>query len=147
MPRDLYANPLLFTLLAALWLDPQAGGRLPTTLAELYRRAVDLFIARWTRPRLPNPSIAERLGMELPEHLRGVLEALAFRVHAAGSDYEEGFAAGLLEDILVGGQVPRLRQRRARLPGTARRHHGVAAVPRCCSLPTSATRSTWPPAS
>ncbi|MEZ4863973.1 MAG: SUMF1/EgtB/PvdO family nonheme iron enzyme [Caldilineaceae bacterium] len=74
-----HANPLFFTLLAALWLgNPQR--RLPETQAELYRAAVDLLLDRWTRRRAPNPSVAEQLGLT-PAELRPVLETLACTVH------------------------------------------------------------------
>ena len=75
-----YKNPLFFTLLAGLWLDPKSGRRLPETRAELYRRSVDLLLSRWTRRRLPDASIAENLGLA-PDRLRSVLETLACSVH------------------------------------------------------------------
>jgi formylglycine-generating enzyme required for sulfatase activity len=127
LPQELYSTPLLFTLLAELWLDPRAGGGLPTSIAELYHRAVDLFIARWTRRRLSTATIAEMLGMKEPEQLRGVLEALAFRVHAANAAYEEGFEAGWLEDIVhKAGYKPRIND----VPDYLEQHAGIVNSPR-----------------
>lgn len=78
---QLYANPLLFTLLAALWLTNPTR-RLPETQAELYRAAVDLLLDWWTRRRLPDQSVVEWLGLA-PEALRPLLETLAYTVHAS----------------------------------------------------------------
>ncbi|MBE2240444.1 MAG: SUMF1/EgtB/PvdO family nonheme iron enzyme, partial [Caldilineaceae bacterium] len=82
LDRKLYANPLFFTLLAALWLDAAPPRRFPTTRAELLRQGVDLLLKRWTRRRLPDPSVAERLGVLQRDDLRQVLESLACTVHA-----------------------------------------------------------------
>ena len=82
MEPGLHANPLFFSLLAALWLvHPER--RLPTTQAELYRAAVDLMLDRWTRRRAPNSSVAEQLGLT-PAELRPLLECLACTVHEQG---------------------------------------------------------------
>lgn len=82
LDERLHANPLFFTLLAALWLaDTQR--RLPATQAELYRAAVDLLLDRWTRRRAPHPSVAEQLGLT-PAELRPLLESLACTVHEQG---------------------------------------------------------------
>lgn len=75
----LHANPLFFTLLAALWLGSDAPRRLPTTRGDLYRQSVDLLLGRWTRRRYPDPSVAERLELS-PETLRPLLEHLACTV-------------------------------------------------------------------
>lgn len=91
LDERLHANPLFFTLLAALWLA-DTERRLPTTQAELYRAAVDLLLDRWTRRRAPNPSVAEQLGLT-PAALRPVLETLACTVHEQGGQEQGG--AGL----------------------------------------------------
>ncbi len=79
--ESLRGTPLFFTMLAALWLDADQGERtLPTTRAALYRESVDLLLDRWTRRRLPDPSVAEQLGVPEPAQLRVVLETLALEV-------------------------------------------------------------------
>ena len=79
MEPSLHANPLFFTLLAALWLaDDQR--QLPATQAELYRRAVDLLLDKWTRKRTDGQTVADRLGVNAPQ-LRSVLETLACTIH------------------------------------------------------------------
>jgi adenylate kinase family enzyme len=78
--RSLHANPLFFTMLAAIWFRPERPGQLPATKADLYRQAVDLLLDRWTRKRLPDTSVSEKLGMP-PKALRPMLETLACTVH------------------------------------------------------------------
>ncbi|MCB0231531.1 MAG: SUMF1/EgtB/PvdO family nonheme iron enzyme, partial [Anaerolineae bacterium] len=48
IPDDLRSNPLLLTLLAALWIRKDSSERdLPSTRGELYRRAVNLLVKDW----------------------------------------------------------------------------------------------------
>ena len=105
--RSFYANPLFFTLLAGLWLAPEGGRKLPQTRPELYRRSVDLLLARWTRRRLPADSVAERLALT-PAQLRGVMETLAGRVHeqsAPGQDSTHFHVKELLSVLYEAGRT------------------------------------------
>jgi formylglycine-generating enzyme required for sulfatase activity len=86
--QSFYANPLFFTLLAGLWLDPKGGRRLPETRAELYRRSVDLLLRSWTRRRRPELSVAETLRLA-PDQLRSVLETLACTVHEGSAPHQD----------------------------------------------------------
>lgn len=97
---SLYANPLFFTLLAALWLSGDRR-QLPTTQAELYRRAVDLLLAQWMRQRIDGKSIKDWLGVDVGT-LRALLERLACTVHEQSQLEEDTtlFRTGHLLDLL-----------------------------------------------
>ena len=103
--KDLHRNPLFFTLLAALWLNPDAPRQLPATRADLYRQAVDLLLGRWTRRRAPDASVAENLGILNPAHLRPVLESLACAVNEQRNPQEDAtlFKVETLLGILFRG--------------------------------------------
>jgi formylglycine-generating enzyme required for sulfatase activity len=125
--ESFYANPLFFTLLAGLWLDPAARAQLPTTRAELYRRSVDLLLTRWTRRRLPDSSVAEDLGLDAAG-LRSVLETLACTVHeqsAPGQDTTR-FGVGELLAILYRA---RCRVQVTDVPDYLARHVGLLTSP------------------
>ena len=125
--ESFYANPLFFTLLAGLWLDPAARAQLPTTRAELYRRSVDLLLTRWTRRRLPDQSVAENLGLDA-DGLRSVLETLACTVHeqsAPGQDTTR-FGVGELLTILYRA---RCRVQVNDVPDYLARHVGLLTSP------------------
>jgi formylglycine-generating enzyme required for sulfatase activity len=125
--KSFYANPLFFTLLAGLWLDPKGMRRLPDTRAELYRRSVDLLLARWTRRRLPDASVAETLGIE-PAQLRSVLETLACTVHeqsAPGQDTTVFAVKELLGVLYDAGYEVRVRD----VPDYLSRHTGLLTSP------------------
>jgi len=125
--ESFYANPLFFTLLAGLWLDPAARAQLPTTRAELYRRSVDLLLTRWTRRRLPDQSVAENLGLDA-DGLRSVLETLACTVHeqsAPGQDSTR-FGVGELLTILYRA---RCRVQVNDVPDYLTRHVGLLTSP------------------
>lgn len=116
MDPKLHANPLLFTLLAALWLADEQR-QLPATQADLYRRAVDLLLDQWTRPRVNEQALTTLLGLTR-EELRGVLETLACTVHEQGTPGEDGqaqdstqFAAAELFTILYDADLPDERTR------------------------------------
>ncbi len=96
------ANPLFFTMLVGLWLDPNGEPRdLPQTEAGLYRKAVDLLLGRWTRRRAPDPSVIEKLALDVPS-LRAVLESLACSVQGQSAPDQDTtvFSGGLLADLL-----------------------------------------------
>jgi formylglycine-generating enzyme required for sulfatase activity len=122
----LHANPLFFTLLAALWLaHPER--RLPATQAELYRAAVDLMLDRWTRRRTPELSVADNLGVT-PTQLRQVLETLACTVHEqrqAGEDTTAFPIGQLLEIFEEGNFNVRVKDVRHYLE----RHAGLLVAP------------------
>ncbi len=97
------ANPLFFTMLVGLWLDPDGEPRdLPQTEAELYRQAVDLLLGLWTRRRAPEPSVIEKLGFDDVPRVRAVLEALACSVQGQSAPDQDTtvFSGGLLADLL-----------------------------------------------
>ena len=78
IPNDLRSNPLLLTLLVALWIRKAASEQdLPSTRGELYRRAVDLFVKDWVTRK--------HEGYKLPlaeKDLIIVLEQVAFDAQA-----------------------------------------------------------------
>jgi formylglycine-generating enzyme required for sulfatase activity len=78
IPNDLRSNPLLLTLLAALWIRKATSERdLPSTRGELYRRAVDLLVKDWVTRK--------HEGYKLPlgeKDLLIVLEQVAFDAQA-----------------------------------------------------------------
>ncbi|MBE2236033.1 MAG: hypothetical protein IAE85_21255, partial [Anaerolinea sp.] len=125
--QSFYANPLFFTLLAGLWLDPAARAQLPATRAELYRRSVDLLLTRWTRRRLPDTSVADDLGLDAAG-LRSVLETLACTVHeqsAPGQDTTR-FDVGELLAILY---KARCQVQVMDVPDYLARHVGLLTSP------------------
>ncbi|MFZ4664237.1 MAG: SUMF1/EgtB/PvdO family nonheme iron enzyme [Caldilineaceae bacterium] len=127
LDERLYANPLFFTLLAALWLTDTAQ-RLPTTQAELYRRAVDLLLDRWARRRAPDLSVVETLGLTVAE-LRPVLESFACTVQETaqpGADTTTFRLGDLLNVLAEAGYNPRIQDVATYLE----RHAGLLVSPR-----------------
>jgi len=123
--EDLYANPLLFTLFAALWQQPQTRGRLPVSEAELYFEAVQLLLHRWVRHRLPEQTMAEQWGgLRLKKHLPSVLETLACTVHDVPAYDQASFPAGLLEDILTNARLNRFLRINS-IPDFLAQHAGI----------------------
>jgi len=99
---SMHANPLYFTMLIGLWLGPDGKSHdLPQTEAELYRQAVDLLLGRWTRRREPDPSVVDKLALDLGT-LRGVLEVLTCTVQGQSTPEQDTtvFSGGLLADLL-----------------------------------------------
>lgn len=126
MEPRFHANPLFFTLLAALWLEAP-DRRLPETEAELYRRAVDLLLDRWTRRRAPDPPVADSLGLSAAE-LRSVLETLACTVHeqaAPGQDTTVFHGKELLGILLDAGFQVRIQD----VPHYLEQHAGLLVSP------------------
>ncbi|MBK8797886.1 MAG: SUMF1/EgtB/PvdO family nonheme iron enzyme [Anaerolineales bacterium] len=125
--ESFYANPLFFTLLAGLWLDPDAREQLPATRAELYRRAVDLLLTRWTRRRLPDASVADTLGLDAAG-LRSVLETLACTVHEQSAPEQDTtrFGVGELLTVLFRAQCKVLVHD---VPDYLARHVGLLTSP------------------
>lgn len=78
IPNDLRSNPLLLTLLAALWIRKEASERdLPSTRGELYRRALNLLLKDWVTTKYED--------FKFPldaDDLRLVLEQVAFEAQA-----------------------------------------------------------------
>ena len=78
IPNDLRSNPLLLTLLAALWIRKEASERdLPSTRGELYRRALNLLLKDWVTTK--HEDFKFPLG---EDDLRPVLEQVAFEAQA-----------------------------------------------------------------
>lgn len=74
-------NPLLLTLMASLHAN---RGRLPDDRADLYDDSVDLLLLRWNRQIGAEKALLDALAIPTLKlsDLRGVLEELAFAVHA-----------------------------------------------------------------
>jgi hypothetical protein len=74
-------NPLLLTLMASLHAN---RGRLPDDRADLYDDSVNLLLLRWTRQIGADKTLLDALAIPTLKlsDLRGVLEELAFAVHA-----------------------------------------------------------------
>ena len=124
---EMRSNPLFFTLLAALWLNPDAPRTLPATRADLYRQSVDLLLGRWTEGRIHGQSVAEWLRIP-PEQLRPVLESLACTVteqSAPGQDTTI-FGAGALDEALG---LARLRVVHLDISDYLSRHAGILVSP------------------
>ncbi|MBL8425263.1 MAG: SUMF1/EgtB/PvdO family nonheme iron enzyme [Candidatus Accumulibacter phosphatis] len=74
-------NPLLLTLMASLHAN---RGRLPDDRADLYDDSVNLLLLRWSRQIGADKTLLDALAIPTLKlsDLRGVLEELAFAVHA-----------------------------------------------------------------
>jgi formylglycine-generating enzyme required for sulfatase activity len=97
-------TPLMFTMMAALWLlntQQPPEQRIPHRLSELYRRSVELMLLRWTRKdERGSTSIAERLQLT-PEQMRLALEITAYRAQSEyGSDRQATFKWHLLAEAM-----------------------------------------------
>ncbi len=128
--KGLRANPMFFTMLAALWLGrPERD--LPETEAELYRESVQLLLDRWTRRRDSDPSVVDKLGVT-PDELRWVLEHLACTVHEQSQPKQDTtifHGKELLGIFLEGGydavkvNLPGYLEQRAGLLVSPKSHH------------------------
>ena len=128
---SMHATPLFFTMLAALWLpDPSRG--FPDTEAKLYQESISLLLGPWTRRRVPDGSVADKLGVKEPEQLRTVLEALACTVHEQshpGEDTTVFHVKELLGILAEGGydakiqDVPEYLEQRVGLLVSPKPHH------------------------
>ncbi len=77
VPEDLASNPLLLTLLAAIWGRRKEGEReLPRKRGELYRRGLMLLLEDWVRQKRRDFSIEKNLRLSA-EDLRLVLQLVA----------------------------------------------------------------------
>lgn len=100
---------------------------MPTTQAELYRRAVDLLLDRWAQRRAPDLSVVETLGLTVAE-LRSVLESFACTVQESaqpGGDTTRFRIGGLLDALYEAGYNPRVQDVAAYLE----RHAGLLVPP------------------
>lgn len=78
IPEDLASNPLLLTLLMAIWLKTDACNRcLPDTRGALYRRGLDLLLEDWVRQKVEGFSLEEEYDLTAAD-LRFVLQLVAY---------------------------------------------------------------------
>lgn len=78
IPEDLASNPLLLTLLMAIWLKTEGCDRcLPDTRGELYRRGLDLLLEDWVRQKVEGFSLEEEYNLTAAD-LRFVLQLVAY---------------------------------------------------------------------
>jgi formylglycine-generating enzyme required for sulfatase activity len=78
IPEDLASNPLLLTLLMAIWLKTDACNRcLPDTRGALYRRGLDLLLEDWVRQKIEGFSLEEQYDLTAAD-LRFVLQLVAY---------------------------------------------------------------------
>jgi formylglycine-generating enzyme required for sulfatase activity len=105
--EELRGSPLLFTLMAAIWLNNHtqpAAKRLPVSEGALYRACVDTLIRRWERRDADGQTLTALIGLDAGQ-LRTLLETLAYRVHsetrvAEGvTDDDAAFSGGRIFDI------------------------------------------------
>ncbi|WP_273703258.1 hypothetical protein, partial [Candidatus Accumulibacter vicinus] len=91
--RPLARNPLLLTLMASLHAN---RGRLPDDRADLYDDSVDLLLLRWNRQIGAEKALLDALALPTLKlsDLRGVLEELAFAVHAESAVEQDVLHAG-----------------------------------------------------
>jgi formylglycine-generating enzyme required for sulfatase activity len=103
IPEEIKANPLLSSLMMAIWLegDPQTRDQL-TTKGKIYREAVRILVRRFAQPgsdddrsRLQSIGVDEALFDRL-------LETLAYRVHSEARVHDDAatFESGLLMTTL-----------------------------------------------
>lgn len=111
--RELAANPLLLTLMAAL----HTVDRLPDDRADLYREAVTLLLMRWDDKDERGAGASLRRLLDLPhfriESLLPALEEVAYETHEAGDDsvHEDRLRRGF-EDLFadVGDKLERAQR-------------------------------------
>ena len=111
--RELAANPLLLTLMAAL----HTVDRLPDDRADLYREAVTLLLMRWDDKDERGAGASLRRLLDLPhfriESLLPALEKVAYETHEAGDDsvHEDRLRRGF-EDLFadVGDKLERAQR-------------------------------------
>jgi formylglycine-generating enzyme required for sulfatase activity len=85
IPADLRSNPLLLTLLAALWVRrPRGEADLPSTRGELYRRALTFLLEDWVRAKVAGFSIEQNLKLS-SDDLRLVLQLVACQAQESRS--------------------------------------------------------------
>ncbi len=78
IPEDLAGNPLLLTLLMAIWLKTEGCDRcLPNTRGELYRRGLDLLLEDWVRQKVEGFSLEQEYDLTAAD-LRFVLQLVAY---------------------------------------------------------------------
>lgn len=103
VPEEIRTNPLFFSLIIAIWLNPENRSKAqPTTKGAIYRAAVETLLKRWARPGTgAGRSRLESIGLD--EHqLRKLLEALAYRIHSETRESSEAamFESGMLMTTL-----------------------------------------------
>ena len=77
--------PLLFTMMATLWLskiDTPMADRLPSGKAELYQASLNLMLIKWTQQRDGQEAVAKQFDLS-PDELWQTLEITAYHVHKA----------------------------------------------------------------
>ena len=78
IPADLAGNPLLLTLLMAIWLKTEACNRcLPSTRGGLYRYGLALLLEDWVRQKVEGFSLEQEYDLTAAD-LRFVLQLVAY---------------------------------------------------------------------
>jgi formylglycine-generating enzyme required for sulfatase activity len=89
IPEDLASNPLLLTLLMAIWLKTDACNRcLPDTRGALYRRGLDLLLEDWVRQKVEGFSLEEEYDLTAAD-LRFVLQLVAYEAQRRRTQPDE----------------------------------------------------------
>ena len=89
IPEDLAGNPLLLTLLMAIWLKTDASDRcLPNTRGELYRRGLDLLLEDWVGQKVEGFSLEQQYDLTAAD-LRFVLQLVAYEAQKRRTQPDE----------------------------------------------------------
>lgn len=114
IPEDLASNPLLLTLLMAIWLKTGACDRcLPDTRGELFHRGLDLLLEDWVRQKVEGFSLKQHYDLKAAD-LRFVLQLVAYEAQKRRTQPNEvavisqGEIFGALEFIGQGDIAPEL---------------------------------------
>lgn len=89
IPEDLAGNPLLLTLLIAIWLNTDPCHRcLPSTRGELYRRGLDLLLEDWVSQKVEGFSLEREYALTAKD-LRFVLQLVAYEAQRRRTEADE----------------------------------------------------------
>ena len=160
IPADLAGNPLLLTLLMAIWLKTEGCDRcLPSTRGELYRRGLDLLLEDWVRQKVEGFSLEQEYDLTAAD-LRFVLQLVAYEAQkrrtqrGRGRGDQPGEIFEALETIgqgdIAAGLLRHLRLRAGMLLEAVEQSPGTLVAvydPSSSAFSTFPSRSTWRPAS
>jgi len=101
--KELRNTPLLFTLMAQLWVtkqDKPASERISVQhISTLYRENVNLMLQRWTRKDVDHGQSVTELLNVTDNELRQIMEHLAYNIQSdTGSDRQATFRSSRLVD-------------------------------------------------